>query len=102
MIHIGDVFGIYTIIEDTNKISKDGHRIFLIECNVCHKRFTMPSNWFAYGKKMHHRCTHDRANAKVIKNKRLVSIFRGMYYRCYNVYDKDYPIYGKKGVYICD
>ena len=102
MIRSGDIFGIYTVIKDTGKRHKDGHKVFLIECNICHKQFERSVNKFAYGKCIVTKCHHDISNAKLISSKRLSSIYRGMYARCYNRRSKDYKIYGGRGIYICN
>lgn len=101
MICPGDTFGIYTVIGDTGKKYKDGHRIYLVECNVCHKRFEYAVNKFAYGYRIT-KCRHDKSNANLITNKRIKRIYRGMYNRCYNKKSKDYHVYGARGILICD
>lgn len=102
MIKNGDVYGIYTVLCSTDKTTKDGHRIYLVECNVCHKRFERASNKFAYGTMIVNKCMHDISNANAIKSKRMKSIYRKMHRRCYNPKDADYHIYGGRGIYICD
>lgn len=102
MINIGDTYGIYTVLEDTGQLAKDGHRIYCVRCNVCNRIFYKTSNNFAYGKWIVTKCQHDKIGANRIKNKRIRKIFRAMHKRCYNPNDKNYHVYGGRGIYICD
>lgn len=102
MINIGDTYGIYTVLADTGTSSKDGHRIYTVQCNICNRIFNRSSNKFAYGKSIVTKCQHDKIGANRIKNKRIRRIFRNMYSRCYNKNDKNYHVYGGRGIYICD
>lgn len=102
MVNIGDVYGIYRVIEDTDTKTADHHRIYLLQCIHCNKFIQLPANKFAYGKNIVHSCKHDKISASVIKNKRLREIYRHMYNRCYNISSKDYRFYGAKGITICD
>lgn len=101
MINIGDTYGIYTVLEDTGQLAKDGHRIYCVRCNVCNRIFYKTSK-FAYGKSIVTKCQHDKIGANQIKNRRIRYIFRNMYKRCYNKNDKNYHVYGGRGIYICD
>ena len=102
--NVGDVCGIYEILERTDRKAKDGHVIFRVRCTKCGREFYFPSNSFAPSATVT-RCYHglnNKPDFKRIRNKRLRSIFKGMYNRCYMVTNKDYGLYGGAGVTICD
>ena len=104
--HIGEVHGIYTIVDMTGEKDKYGHWIYKCICNEC--GFEKFSHYGAIsGKYKATACKHLRANGDYIpygyiwQNKRLKNIFQKMILRCYNKEDKNYCWYGNKGVGIC-
>lgn len=104
--HIGEVHGIYTIVEMLDKKDKYGHWIYKCVCSKC-----------GFEKLAHYggisashtatECKHLRQNGEYIvygykwKNKRIGKIFQGMFSRCYDTKDKNYRWYGEKGIGIC-
>lgn len=104
--HIGEVHGIYTIVDMFDEKDKYGHWIYKCICNEC--GFEKDSHYGPIsGKYKATTCRHLRANGDYIpyghiwKNKRLKSIFSGMVSRCYDSEDKNYRWYGERGVEIC-
>ena len=104
--HIGEVHGIYTIIDMLNEKDKYGHWIYKCVCNEC--GFEKFSHYGAIsGKYKATKCTHLRANGEYItygykwNNERIGKIFQGMFSRCYDINDKSYRWYGEKGIGIC-
>ena len=105
--HIGEVHGIYTIVDMFDEKDKYGHWIYKCICNEC--GFEKDSHYGAIsGKYKATTCRHLRANGEYIayghiwQNKRLGRILQGMILRCYNKDDKNYRWYGGKGVCICE
>ena len=102
--HIGEVHGIYTIIDMLDKKDKHGHWIYKSRCNEC--GFEMLSHYgqVAGKKSKTKNCLHLRASGDKIMHrhiwvhKRLGHIFRNMISRCYNQNDKNYEYYGAKGI----
>lgn len=105
--HIGEVHGIYTIVDMTGEKDKYGHWIYKCVCNVCGcPKFSHYGKISGEKSKATH-CNHLRANGTYIikgkwKNSRIKYIFRDMMARCYNKKDKSYRWYGAKGVGVCE
>ena len=103
--HIGEVHGIYTIVEQLSTRYTDGHLLYKCVCNVCgYVKYCTYSDVAAPSKKASI-CKHLRSDGSWIKhtqwnNKRIHRIFKDMMGRCYNVSDKDYKYYGGKGIKI--
>lgn len=105
--HIGEIHGIYTIIDVLNKKDKYGHYIYIAECKECgYKKY---SHYGAISGKSHevNACNHLMLGNKYIQqtkwtNKRIQNIFKGLKERCYNESHKDYKWYGAKGVKVCE
>ena len=102
--HIGESYGIYTIVDMLEEKDKYGHWIYKGVCNECgHVKFSHYGG-FSGPKSITRKCTHRRTNGDPIINKhnwvnqRLHKIFSGMMTRCYNTSDKNYKWYGEKGV----
>ena len=100
MPNIGDVVGIYTIID---KVKSNDNRIYKCECNFCHNIFYRSCGEM---KRPSH-CRHIGAAGEVLTptkwdNERIGDIFRGMKRRCYNENEETYRWYGAKGIKICD
>ena len=104
--HIGEVYGIYTIVDITGEKDKYGHWVYKCVCNKC--GFPKFSHYGAISgeKSRTTECHHLRADGSYIvrhrwENKRLRSVFKNMLNRCYNKKDKSYRWYGNKGVEVC-
>ena len=100
MPNIGDVVGIYTIID---KVKSNDNRIYKCECNFCHNIFYRSCGEM---KRPSH-CQHIGVADEVLtptkwKNKRIGKIFRDMKRRCYDENDEAYRWYGAKGIKICN
>ena len=107
--HVGEIHGIYKIIEMLEEKDIYGFNLYKGICQKCgyekigtHSEFTAPS-------KIATRCTHldQNGNYRIFNtytwdNKRIGAIFNGIKVRCYNKNDKSYRWYGKKGIRICD
>ena len=101
--HVGEVHGIYTIVDMTGEKDKYGHWIYKCVCNEC--GFFKFSHYGAIsGKYKATNCKHLRANGEYIpyghswNNQRIGNIFQQMVSRCYSVSDKSYRWYGEKGI----
>lgn len=99
MININDTFGIYTVKEILDERTKDGHRYYIVECNVCHQQFKRTTNHFATLNTVCTKCQHEFIKWKT-SNQRLHKIWFRMKNRCYNPSSKDYRFYGAKGITI--
>ena len=100
MPNIGDVVGIYTIID---KVKSNDNRIYKCECNFCHNIFYRSCGEM---KRPSH-CQHIGVAGEVLtptkwKNKRIGKIFHDMKRRCYDENDEAYRWYGAKGIKICN
>ena len=105
--HIGEQIGIYKILYLCDYKSNDGHKIYHIQCTECGWENDIQ---YRYIKTLSSTCNHvivggiyTNLNRKVKwQNKRIQHIFNGMRNRCYNENDKNYHVYGEKGVRICN
>ena len=106
--HIGEVHGIYTIVDMLEEKDKYRHWIYKCICNEC--GFIKFSHYGAISgeKSKATQCVHLRANGSPIvydnhqwSNRRIGNIFSSMVGRCYNQNDKSYRWYGGKGIEIC-
>lgn len=106
--HIGEVHGIYTIVDMLDKKDKYGHWIYKAVCNECGRERFSHYGSISGPSSIATRCQHTRANGDyfptghVWTNKRIGKIFRSMVSRCYNSRDDSYKWYGAKGVEICE
>lgn len=106
--HIGEVHGIYTIVDMLDEKDKYGHWIYKCTCNEC--GFVKFSHYGSISgtKSKTTICSHLRANGEKIiyghiwENKRIRNIFKGMICRCYDTDEESYIYYGKKGIKICE
>lgn len=102
--HVGEIAGIYEIVELMPYKANDGHALYRGICCQCGaERITKYSDL-----KVITKCTHLRLNGEITSNltywdnRRIKSIFDGMKQRCYNQNDKSYKWYGAKGIKIYD
>lgn len=106
--HIGEIHGIYTIVDMLDEKDKYGHYIYKAVCNVCGYIKFSHYGAFSGPLSMTRNCEHIkfdgtiRTNTYNWQNKRLQSIYYGMVCRCYNHNDHNYKWYGGKGIRICD
>ena len=109
MSHIGEIHGIYEIIDILPDKDKYGHWIYKCECVKCgYIRFSHYGA-IAGPKSVIHCCNHLRANGEpkpyikgAWKHPRIGSIFGGLMLRCYNKNDRSYRWYGARGVGVFD
>lgn len=105
--HVGEIHGIYEIVDVLDEKDKYGHWIYKGVCVECgYEKFSHYGN-FSGQKSMATKCTHIGFDGQYIKNilwgnQRIHSIFDGMKSRCYNENDKAYRWYGAKGICICN
>jgi hypothetical protein len=92
--NIGKTFGIYTIIGTHTERAKDGHLLYVCECNVCNTKVIRRLTAI----KLHNNeCKHTNCSWM---NRRIGKIFNKMVERCYKEGSKDYRWYGEKGIKI--
>lgn len=106
--HIGEVHGIYTIVDILDQKDQYGHWIYKSVCNECgYERFSHYGQ-IAGATSRTTSCMHKRSNGMQLQygytwnDQRIGKIFRAMVQRCYNENDKNYRWYGEKGIRICD
>lgn len=105
--HIGETYGIYTIIDMLNEKDKYGHYIYIARCKECgYKKY---SHYGGISSKSNtaNICNHLTVGNKYINptkwdNHRIGEIFRDMKRRCYNKQNNNYKWYGSKGIKICE
>ena len=99
---VGDVLGIYQVLDTNMGKYKDGHKLYRVKCLYCGMEFTKQLSDI----KRASSCQHVRAMGvkayKHIEDKRIWSIHKGMFSRCDNPKDKSYPYYGGKGITVCE
>lgn len=105
--HIGEAYGIYTIIDVLDKKDKYGHYIYIAECKECGYRRCSHYGKISGELSRVNKCKHLARGKQYIQrtkwnNKRIAHIFSDMKNRCYNPNDKAYKWYGAKGIKICD
>jgi hypothetical protein len=106
--HIGESYGVYTIVDVLNEKDKYGHYVYKCVCNECGYIKYAHYGKISGEKSRTTKCSHLRANGEYIpyghswSNQRIGNIFQKMIRRCYNVSDKDYRWYGEKGIKICN
>lgn len=103
--HVGETYGIYTLIEFLNEKDKYGHYLYKGKCKVCGYEIIKPFNHFSAPSAIVNNCKHLDRNGNYYNfnkytwdNKRIGNIFKGMKGRCYDKNDKSYKWYGEKGV----
>ena len=102
--HIKEKYGVYTIIEKLNKRAKDGHSLYIGQCECGATKCSTLSNFKCQATQ---KCTHFRHYGKItipsvtFKNKRIAHIFYDMLRRCYDKENKDFKYYGERGVSVC-
>lgn len=103
-------FGRLLVVKYYGK-AKDGHTVWVCKCD-CGNIINVPSNSLTSGNTKSCGCLHNEflKNKKGNKcnfykhgkaNTRLFNIFNSMKQRCLNNLDKNYKLYGGKGVKIC-
>lgn len=100
--HIGEIHGIYKIVDMLNEKDKYGHYIYVAECQECgHKRYSHYGG--IAGKYKTIKCNHLTMDGRFVcsekwGNDRIRKVFNGMRNRCYNKNNKSYKWYGAKGI----
>jgi hypothetical protein len=93
--HIGEVHGIYTIVDMLDERDKHGHWIYKCVCNECGFEKNSHYGGISGEKSKTTTCQHKRT---YWNNKRIGNIFINIVDRCYNSKHQDYKWYGGKGV----
>ena len=105
--HIGEIHGIYTIVDMTGEKDKYGHWIYKCVCNECGCIRLCKYAHVASPSQVVTKCHHRKSITKTFvhyypwENKRLKNIYKGMLDRCYNDNDKSYKWYGGNGIRVC-
>lgn len=103
--HIGEKHGVYTIIGLSENKAKDGHKMYVVQCECGEHKIALYSS-ISYNNTVY-KCPHwsEYGNIKTkpnqIDDRRLAKIFRGMIRRCYVPEDTAYRFYGGKGIKVC-
>lgn len=106
--HVGETYGIYTLIESLNEKDKYGHYLYKGKCKICGYETVRPFSHFSAPSAITNNCKHLDRNGNYYNfnkynwsNERIGSIFNGIKDRCYNKNNKSYKWYGGKGVKVC-
>lgn len=106
--HVGETYGIYTLIESLNEKDKYGHYLYKGKCKICGYETVRPFSHFSAPSAITNNCKHLDRNGNYYNfnkynwsNERIGSIFNGIKDRCYNKNNKSYKWYGEKGVKVC-
>lgn len=102
--HIKEKYGVYTIIEKLNERAKDGHSLYIGQCECGATKCSTLSNFkFQAAQKCTHfiHCGKITIPSDAFKNKRIAHIFYGMLRRCYDKENKDFKHYGERGISVC-
>ena len=105
--HVGEVHGIFTLVEVSDNKDKYGHYIYKGVCNEC--GYVKYSHYGDFSGKSSKAtiCSHVELGGRYLTNvrwdnRRIGNIFRGMKERCYNPKERAYRWYGAKGIRVCD
>lgn len=105
--HIGEIHGIYEIVEKLQAVAKDKHILYKGKCTICGYEAIRPYSQFSSPSAIIKNCRHLNKKGKYKQlytykwaNKRIGNIFNGIKDRCYNKKCKDYKWYGEKGIQI--
>jgi hypothetical protein len=102
--HIGEMAGVFKIVERMDCKDDDGHALYKGVCTKCGFERVARLYDLRYTKV----CTHIRVDGEVAfnrvnwNNQRLRCIFDGMKKRCYDESVESYRWYGAKGIKVCD
>ena len=106
--HVGETYGIYTLIEFLNEKDKYGHYLYKGKCKICGYETVRPFSHFSAPSAITNNCKHLDRNGNYYNfnkynwsNERIGSIFNVIKDRCYNKNNKSYKWYGEKGIKIC-
>ena len=106
--HVGETYGIYTLIEFLNEKDKYGHYLYKGKCKICDYETVRSFSHFSAPSAITNNCKHLDRNGNYYNfnkynwsNERIGSIFNGIKDRCYNKNNKSYKWYGEKGVKVC-
>lgn len=103
-VHIGDVFGNFTVVgvrSVLRGIKSPRHEIKLLcRCALCGSEKLYPKYNIMHGALTTCGCASRTRNGE--GDTRLCKIWRGMLRRCGDAKDKSYKYYGGKGVTVCD
>lgn len=106
--HVGETYGIYTLIEFLNEKDKYGHYLYKGKCKICGYETVRPFSHFSAPSAITNNCKHLDRNGNYYNfnkynwsNERVGSIFNGIKDRCYNKNNKSYKWYGEKGIKVC-
>ena len=106
--HIGEIHGVYEIIDVLKEKDKYGHYIYIAECKVCGYKKYSHYGGISGEKSKTYICNHlvlgSNKHIKPTKweNQRIKSIFHGIKQRCYNPKEESFRWYGAKGIKVCD
>lgn len=105
--HIGEVHGIYTIVDVLNEKDSSGHRLYKCICNECGINKSLSYRNIHAPSQIVTTCRHVRVDGSLITdykwiNQRLRKIFNNMMRRCYGPNNKDYQWYGAKDIGVCE
>lgn len=107
--HIGEIHGIYKIIEELSEKSRDGHILYKGKCTICGYETIRAYSQFSAPSTIVKSCRHLNQNGEYRQfynykwtNQRIGNIFKNIKQRCYNIKCKDYRWYGEKGIGVCN
>lgn len=101
---IGNIYGRLTVI--SRGISKNNHANWLCKCS-CGNEVIVTGSSLRNNKTKSCGCfkneeTKNRFTKHGLKNHSLYGVYIKMKSRCYNINDKDYKNYGKRGINLCN
>lgn len=102
--HVGEIAGVFEIVERMSYKDDDGHALYRGICKECGFERIARLYDLRYTKE----CTHIRVDGEVTScrvnwsNERIQGIFDSMKQRCYNTSNKSYRWYGAKGIKVCN
>lgn len=95
---IGEKFGKWLVLEETDKKSKSRCKIYKCKCDCGNIGYVVGTNLRNGHSKS---CGCAKVKHKHSRSK-LYDIYYKMRHRCYNKHDKNYNNYGGRGIKICD
>lgn len=96
---IGKKFNKLTVLEETDKYNKSGHKLFLCRCDCGGKILTSKS---ALQRGDNKSCGCLRGNMHGMSNTRIYKLWQDIKKRCYNENNRAYKYYGGRGIKMCE
>jgi hypothetical protein len=97
--HIDKIYGMFRVLESTNKRNKSGNVIWIVECMQCGNKKEISSSNLRNAKKCECRFHGHSSRNKITST---YHSWQAMKMRCLNSNHNDYHRYGGRGIKVCE